>query len=168
MRQWLLPRLLRSILGIGCLLVGLAPLSARAQVLDEFEDVRGWTAQASPGASLEIAQDAGKSGNAMRLDFDFRGGGGFVIARKAFAVALPANFAFTFEIRGEAPSNTLELKLIEPTNDNVWWRVQRDYQFTKDWQRFAVKRSRLEYAYAESGDNAGVLGGFLSCRAVER
>ena len=115
------------ILGLGwvllCLLPAVAHAVAAPQVLDEFEDVRGWSAQASPGASLEIAQDAGKTGNAMRLDFDFHGGGGFVIARKAFAVTLPSNFAFTFDVRGEAPTNSLEFKLIEPTNDNVWWRV---------------------------------------------
>ncbi len=140
------------VLGIvgACLLVWTTPTLGRAaQPLDDFEDVRGWTAQASPGASLEIAQDAGRIGNAMRLDFDFHGGGGFVIARKAFALTLPSNFAITFDLRGEAPSNVLELKLIEPTNDNVWWRVQRDYVFPKDWQRVVIKKSRLEFAWGQ-------------------
>ncbi len=86
----------RRIAGVGCVLLCVLPATVKAvQTLDEFEDVKAWSAQASPGASLEIAQDAGKTGNAMRLDFDFRGGGGFVIARKAFALTLPANFAFT-------------------------------------------------------------------------
>jgi hypothetical protein len=69
----------------------LLPATVKAvQTLDEFEDVKAWSAQASPGASLEIAQDAGKTGNAMRLDFDFRGAAAS-IARKAFALTLPAN-----------------------------------------------------------------------------
>ena len=76
-------RMRRRMLGAGvvvpAVLVLLAALAAPgagagpAQILDEFEDVHGWTAQASPGASLEIARDAGKTGDAMRLDFDFRG-----------------------------------------------------------------------------------------------
>ena len=73
-----------------------------AESLDDFESVAGWSAQASPGASLEIAQDTGRAGNAMRLDFDFHGGGGFVIARKAFPMTLPGHFAFTFDVRGWA------------------------------------------------------------------
>lgn len=138
-------RLLRAALVLLCL--GAQAARAGTQVLDEFESVQGWTAQASSGASLEIAQDAGRTGNAMRLDFDFRGGGGFVIARKAFPLTLPGNFAFTFDVRGDAPPNTLEFKLIEPANDNVWWRVYRDYAFQKEWQHVVVKKSRLEYAW---------------------
>jgi len=149
----------RRIVGTGMVLsAGLAVLALlaapgagadSAQTLDEFENVQGWTAQASPGASLEIAQDAGKTGNAMRLDFDFRGGGGFVIARKAFDLTLPSNFAFSFELRGEAPTNNLEMKLVEPTNDNVWWRIQRDYRFAPEWQHVVVKKSRFEYAWGK-------------------
>ncbi len=62
-------------------------------------------------------------------------GGGFVIVRKAFALTLPANYAFTFELRGEAPPNNFEFKLVDPTGKNVWWRVQRDFAFPTDWQQ---------------------------------
>ncbi len=138
-----------GVVGIAVVLACGAASGARAaQTLDDFEDVHAWSAQASPGATLEIAQDAGKTGNAMRLDFDFHGGG-FVIARKALPLTLPANFAFTFDLRGDAPPNTLEFKLIEPTNDNVWWRVQRDYVFPKEWQHVVIKKSRLEFAWGQ-------------------
>lgn len=142
MRRWMA--------GVGCVLAVLVPALVRAgQILDDFEDVSGWSAQASPGASLEIAQDAGKAGNAMRLDFDFRGGAGFVIARKAFAIALPSNFAFVFEMKGEARPNTLEFKIVDPKGDDVWWRVQRDYPFSREWQHVAIKKSRLERAWGK-------------------
>jgi hypothetical protein len=142
MRSW--------VVGVAIVLASAAPTVVRAaQVLDDFEDVSGWSAQASPGASLEIAQDAGRTGNAIRLDFDFHGGGGFVIARKAFPLTLPGNFAISFDVRGDAPPNNLEFKIVEPTNDNVWWRVQRDYVFQKDWQHVVVKKSRLEYAWGQ-------------------
>jgi len=115
----------------------LVPASGRGAdiPLDDFEDVHGWSAQASPGASLEIAQDAGKTGNAMRLDFDFRGGAGFVIARKAFPITVPANYAFVFDLRGDARPQNLEFKVVEAKGDDVWWRVQRDFAFPSEWQR---------------------------------
>jgi len=54
------------------------------RILDDFEDLSTWTAIASGQAQLRIIRDQGLQGSAMRLDFDFRGGGGFVVARKAF------------------------------------------------------------------------------------
>jgi hypothetical protein len=71
--------------------------------LDDFEEVRGWSAAMSPGARLEIAQDAGRVGRALRPDFEFQDGTGWVIARKAFPLRLPDNFAFHFSMRGAAP-----------------------------------------------------------------
>ena len=52
---------------------------------------------------VEIAQDEGRRGMAMRLDFDFQGNAGYLIARKQIDLALPDDYAFTFYIRGEAP-----------------------------------------------------------------
>jgi hypothetical protein len=44
----------------------------------------------------------------MCPDFDFQGGGGFVVARKPFDLFLPESYAFSFDIRGSGPSNILE------------------------------------------------------------
>jgi hypothetical protein len=44
----------------------------------------------------------------MRLDFDFRGAGGFVVARKAFPLEIPESYSFGFNIRGRAPANIFE------------------------------------------------------------
>jgi hypothetical protein len=52
-------------------------------VLDDFEDVSDWLPVASGLARLTVASDAAPQGKSMRLDFDFAGGGGFVVARKA-------------------------------------------------------------------------------------
>ncbi len=141
---------MRIRLGVLALCLALlVPASGRGAdlPLDDFEDVHGWSAQASPGASLEIAQDAGKTGNAMRLDFDFRGGAGFVIARKAFPITVPANYAFVFDLRGDARPQNLEFKVVEAKGDDVWWRVQRDFAFPSEWQRVLIKKSRLEKAW---------------------
>ena len=56
----------------------------QGNIVDDFEDVSGWQAIASGQAQLHISQAQGQRAKAMRLDFDFRGGGGFVVARKAF------------------------------------------------------------------------------------
>jgi hypothetical protein len=45
-------------------------------ILDDFEDLSGWNAITSGQAQLHISQARGQRAQAMRLDFDFRGGGG--------------------------------------------------------------------------------------------
>jgi hypothetical protein len=120
-------------------------------VLDDFEDLSGWTASASPGASVEIARDQGRTGSAMRIDFDFHGGGGYVIVRKAVSLALPANYAFKFYLRGQAPPNTFQFKLVGHNDENVWWSRQPDFTPPSEWQPFTIKKARMEFAWGPSG-----------------
>jgi len=119
-------------------------------VLDNFDELTGWAASASDGARVEIAQDAGHSGMSLRLDFDL-GAGGYVIARKALSISLPANYAFKFFVRGEAPPNVLEFKLIDRSGQNVWWYRQRDFKFPPEWRQVIIKKPRLQFAWGPAG-----------------
>src|SRR5262249_55019709 len=98
---------------------------ARAQaVLDNFEDVSGWTTSASEGTEAWIVQEPGHTGMSLRVGFDLNVGGGYIIVRKSFSLPLPENYAFTFYLRGDAPRNNFEFKLLDPSGKNVWWRKQ--------------------------------------------
>ncbi|MEW6269516.1 MAG: discoidin domain-containing protein [Thermodesulfobacteriota bacterium] len=117
--------------------------------LDGFESLASWSASASPGATVEVGLDAGVEGQAMRVDFDL-GTGGFVILRKQVNVDLPGNYVFSFQIRGEAPPNDVQLKLVDPQGDDVWWMVEPDFEFPAQWQRFVARKSRLAFAWGSS------------------
>jgi hypothetical protein len=120
-------------------------------VLDQFEDLSGWNAVASGQAELRLSPDRGPRGAAMRLDFDFKGSGGFVVARKLFSFALPDAYAFTFNLRGVAPRNKLEFKLVDPSGKNVW-RCQREaFEFTPDWQPVLIRSRDIEFAWGPAG-----------------
>lgn len=118
--------------------------------LDDFENLDGWSVATSPGTRLEIARDAGRTGRGMRLDFEFQDGAGWAIARKEFRLRLPDNFAFHFQLRGEAPVGDFEFKLIDP-KQNVWWFKQRDYAFPREWRPIAVKKRHLSRAWGPGG-----------------
>ncbi|MER2602942.1 MAG: discoidin domain-containing protein [Candidatus Competibacter phosphatis] len=118
--------------------------------LDDFENLDGWSVATSPGTRLEIAQDVGRAGRGMRLDFEFQDGAGWAIARKEFRLRLPDNFAFHFQLRGEAPAGDLEFKLVDP-RQNVWWFKQRDYAFPREWRPIAVKKRHLSLAWGPGG-----------------
>src|SRR5262245_27775101 len=101
--------------------------------LDDFRDPSGWLPVASGLADLRLASARGPTDAALALDFDFKGGGGFVVARKAFVRVMPESWTLRFAIAGDAPPNRLELKLIDVTGKNVWWRRWNAFQVTGEW-----------------------------------
>ena len=121
------------------------------EVLDDFEDVSGWNAIASGQARLDISQDRVPHGDALRLDFDFHGGGGFVVARKLFALTLPESYSLSFYIRGVAPSNIFEFKLVDALNQNVWRYRQDALDFPADWRLVEIKSNQIEFAWGPLG-----------------
>ncbi|MFP5247399.1 MAG: discoidin domain-containing protein, partial [Thermoanaerobaculia bacterium] len=126
-------------------LLAVTPLSAA--VLDDFDDVSDWIAAPSDGVELRISSERG----AMRLDFDFYGGAGYAIARKPVKLQLPSDYEFTFRMRGEAPPNTLEFKLLDPSGDNVWWLNQRNRTFPRAWTKQRILKRHIEFAWGPSG-----------------
>jgi hypothetical protein len=121
------------------------------KLLDDFEDLSGWTAVTSGQAQLRISQDKGTQGKAMRLDFDFRGGGGFVVARKLFPLEIPEACTLGFRIRGLAPRNAFEFKLVDETNENVWRYRVESFDFPEEWQPLWIRSSQIDFAWGPLG-----------------
>ncbi|HQT95053.1 MAG TPA: discoidin domain-containing protein [Thermoanaerobaculaceae bacterium] len=124
---------------------------AQTSVLDDFASVAGWKAAPSEGVTLALSSEATPPGHAMRLDFDFHGHGGWAAVRKPINIELPANYAFTFRIRGEAPVESLEFKLVDPSGDNVWWSVRRDFAFPRRWQTVRIEKRQVSFAWGPAG-----------------
>lgn len=120
-------------------------------MLDNFEDLSGWAAFASGEARLDISPDHGPCGKAMRLDFDFHGGGGFVVARKMIPLELPETYLFNCHIRGRAPANIFEFKLIDASNQNVWRYRAEAFDFPEEWQPLIIRSSQIEFAWGPLG-----------------
>ncbi len=121
------------------------------KILDGFNDLSTWAAIASGQAQLHISRDQGLQGSAMRLDFDFRGGGGFVVARKAFPLEIPETYSFGFNIRGSAPANIFEFKLVDETNQNVWrYRIEA-FNFHEDWEPLHIRSSQVIFGWGPLG-----------------
>jgi hypothetical protein len=121
------------------------------ELLDDFEDLSAWTSIASGQAELSLSPDEGPSGKAMRLDFDFHGGGGFVVARKAFLLNIPESYSFDFQIRGVAPRNIFEFKLVDATGQNVWRYRVEEFEFPEEWTPLRIRSSRIGFAWGPLG-----------------
>jgi hypothetical protein len=87
----------------------------------------------------------------MRLDFDFQGHGGWAAVRKTVDLELPDNYEFTFRIRGEAPTENLEFKLVDASGDNVWWSPRRDFSFPHEWTTLRVRKRQVSFAWGPAG-----------------
>lgn len=120
-------------------------------LLDDFEDLSPWTAIVSAQTRLSLSPSRGRHGGAMRMAFDFQGGGGFVVARRSFEHTLPEDYVFSFDIRGLGPANILEFKLVDASNQNVWrWR-QEVFELPRDWQTLSIKSSDIQFAWGPLG-----------------
>lgn len=124
-------------------------------VVDSCDDPAAWKVITAEGVMLTVHGDDAPSGRCIRLDFDFVTGGGYCIVQRDFARALPENFEFTARLRGEAPANNLEFKLldIEPgehaatESESVWWVNTRRFEFPREWTTLRYKARRFEFAW---------------------
>jgi hypothetical protein len=121
--------------------------SALCLLPSAFAQAAGWTPHPSDGVEMHLARD----GDATRLDFDFHGHGGYAIARRAVDLDLPPNYALTFQIRGDAPPENLELKLVDASGDNVWWLNRRDFVFPRQWTALRTKKRQIAFAWGPAG-----------------
>jgi hypothetical protein len=85
-----------------------------------------WQATVSGNATLGLSVVPSGKTAALRLDFDFKGGKGFAVARRAWARPMPSDYAVRLRLRGHGPVNNLEIKLLDATGRNVWRHVAKD------------------------------------------
>jgi hypothetical protein len=76
---------------------------------------------------------------------------GYAIARKPVSIDLPADYEFSFWVRGPAAPNNLEFKLIDASGDNVWWVNQRNFVFPSQWTPVVLKKRHFQFAWGPLG-----------------
>ncbi|MEP6858675.1 MAG: discoidin domain-containing protein, partial [Gemmatimonadales bacterium] len=133
--------------------VAAAQTSAPTIVLDSFDSVSQWTATPADGVEISVHPEPnGLHGGAMRVDFDFHGHGGYAVIHRPLRLTLPPNYEISFAIKGDAPTNTLEIKMIDSTGENVWWSNNPNFKFPKDWQTVARKKRQISFAWGPTAD----------------
>jgi hypothetical protein len=123
----------------------------KAHPVDDFADAGSWMPVASGEATLKLTSESGAHGKALRMDFDFKGGGGFVVARKVFELRLPEAYIFSFRVRGNAPKNKLEFKLADPSGKNVWRWQEENFEFKLEPRSIDLKNSQIDFAWGPAG-----------------
>ncbi|HMF88550.1 MAG TPA: hypothetical protein VK575_10780 [Gemmatimonadaceae bacterium] len=122
-------------------------LSADTSMIDSFDSVSQWTTNPAKGVEISIHSDSGRHGRALRVDFDFHGNPGYGIVRRDINLDLPPNYEFAFAVRGEAPKNTLEFKLVDRGGATVWWSNNPNFDFPREWRSITRKKREICYAW---------------------
>lgn len=115
--------------------------------MNDFSDVSQWLPVTSGLVKLNLSNDA----DALLMDFDFDGAGGFVVARRLLPLHLPERYRFHLKVRGIGPANRFELKLVDPSGDNVWWYKRAGVVWNEDWQVWTIESRDIEYAWGPAG-----------------
>ena len=126
--------------------------ASSVRVLDAFEDLTPWAAVASDGVRASVQPAEGVAGRALRLDFDLAGTAGYALARRALPLEMPANYEIAFYLRGDAPVNHFQVKLVDASGDNVWWLNRPNFEFSREWRLIRIKKRHIEFAWGPTKD----------------
>src|SRR5881394_949658 len=86
-------------------------------------DPAAWLPVAAGEATLALSSASIGGRPALRLDFDFKDGTGFVVARCPVQHQLREDYTVGLRLRGVGRTNNFELKLVDSTGQNVWRHV---------------------------------------------
>lgn len=148
----------------SCLLAGMVSLSmvvcaageqtaaSDFRLLDGFERVGEWKAGATEDCDASVRTAEGAKGHALELSYVLRAAG-VAYARRALPLDLSNNFEMAFQLRGHAPRSTFEVKLIDESGVNVWWKRFPDYEFSEDWTTIRIRRSDISFAWGQIEDH---------------
>jgi hypothetical protein len=118
---------------------------------NEVIDLASWEPIVSGNAQLRITPVPTGRKPLLRLDYDFKGGGGFVVARRAISRTMPEDYAVHFQLRGHGAVNNLEIKLVDVSGQNVWRHVQKDLTPPRRWKRFNIPSRDIDFAWGPQG-----------------
>jgi len=118
-----------------------------------------WQPTASGNAALTLSMRWMGQVPALQMDFDFKGGGGFVVARRVLSRSMPNEYAVQFRLRGSGEINDLELKLVDDSGQNVWRYKKEGLRLPRHWTRMRVESRDVDFAWGPaSGTGISKLG----------
>lgn len=123
-----------------------------------FDHPDPWQVFASGQAVGQISRITGPDGKpGLRLDYDFHGGGGFVVMRRVVSFTLPESFGIGFRMRGQGPPNHFEFKVADPGGSNVWRNLSPDFELPAAWSDYHFNERSLPFAWGPAGGGAASL-----------
>jgi hypothetical protein len=122
------------------------------RLLDDFGNPHAWTTVASDQVSASIRAVDGDEGRALCLDYDFNGVSGHAGIQRPLPLDYPGNYRFDLRLRGDAPANDLQFKLVDASGDNVWWVNRTSLEPPARWTPVRYKARHIVKAWGPDPD----------------
>jgi hypothetical protein len=127
-----------------------------------FDDLGAWQVVAPGQAEGRLSGIEGEEGRVgVRLDYDFHGGGGFVVMRREVSLLLPEAFAMRFWLRGAGPENHFEFKILDPSGANAWRHLRQCCALPGEWTEWRICERDLPFAWGPAGGGEPSLVGAI-------
>ena len=110
--------------------------------MSDFAALSEWQPFSSGLVKIQLASED----SSLAMHHDFGGAGGFVVARRLFPMQLPERFRLRLRLRGKGQPNRFELKLVDPTGDNVWWHRRAAVEWSGGWEDWCIESRDIETA----------------------
>ncbi|WP_022971262.1 discoidin domain-containing protein, partial [Xanthomonas maliensis] len=134
-------------------IVSAGTAQAQDRVLDGFNDIGAWRLVVSNQVSGSLRPVTSASGGrALCLDYNFNGVSGYVGLRRTLPIDYPDNYRLGLAVRGDSPSNDLQIKFIDDSGDNVWWINRPGFAFPKNWTTLSYRKRHVEKAWGPGAD----------------
>lgn len=137
---------------LACLMmsiIGMPSAFAQTRVLDDFTDASRWEINRTEDVAATAQHDA-KGGLCLR--YDFGRVSGLATLRRKIDLEFPEHYALTLTLRGAAPTNIFQLKLIDASGENVWWRNWSDYAPPHERTEMLIRQRQVEFAWGPTAD----------------
>jgi len=137
---------------VAALLALPSAAAEKPRALDAFDTTDGWIATHTDDVSATLVRPPGATSQGLCLDFDFNGVSGAASIRKTLPIDFPDGFVLGFDVRGHMPPDTLQVKLIDDTGDNVWWYQQPSFVPKASWQHVEATSRQVGFAWGPASD----------------
>lgn len=118
-----------------------------------FDDLGSWQIFASGQAQAALnATEGPEKQSALRLEYDFMGGAGFIAIRRELLARLPGAFRISFFVRGAGLRNDLEFKVA--AGPNIWRHQCRSLELSQQWMPVVIHERNLPFAWGPVGGGA--------------
>jgi len=125
-----------------------------------------WRPASSADAVVRLSEVMAGQNPALQMEFEFKQGGGFVVARRAWSLSLPSEFAVHCRLRGRGAVHQLEFKLVDPSGQNVWRHVIQNPSLGSRWKRLRVPSREIDFAWGPAGGGRITELGFIEFAVV--
>ncbi len=135
----------RAVVLLGALVTGAVCGRAAGTSIVTAE---AWKPVAAAGVDVSLSP-LGKPG--IRMTYDFHGGSGWAGVRRGRGLVFPDDWTLSFRVRGAGTPNTLEIKFLDATGENVWWARRERFAPPGEWREIRVRKRQVSFAWGPAG-----------------